>query len=124
LFGSMILFMFTGAAMTAQIATHLDPTMHWNAWRGNYTDALLFLRSAMGRVIEDFKAKAAAGKATDDLAVAIGELCEPDPALRGHPHNRAGRGARYSVERYVSLLNLHAGQAEYDLKRSAFGNRR
>jgi len=44
------------------------------------------------------------------------QLCHPDPARRGHPKN-LGRANAGSLERYVSILNTLALQAELDLKR-------
>ena len=39
-----------------------------------------------------------------ELSMAIKELCNPDPSMRGHPKN-VSAGNRYDLQRYISLFN-------------------
>lgn len=116
LLGSMILFMFTGAGMTAQLVDQIDPRLHYTMWGGSYEEVLPYLRDAFGRSLRTAHA-ALPEHSRDDLLEMISQLCDPDPKLRGHPELRGRIGNQYSLERYVSRLNLLASKAEVGLKR-------
>jgi eukaryotic-like serine/threonine-protein kinase len=45
----------------------------------------------------------------------IKELCNPDIAARGHPKG-IGKHNQYSLERYVSLLDLAAKRLEVQIR--------
>ena len=75
-----------------------------------------YIRDAFDRAMETFVA-CVATELRDDLEELMRQLCEPDPALRGHPRDRIGVGSRYSVRRYVSRFNLLASKVEYGLLR-------
>ena len=112
LFGSMVTYFFTGVGMTSLIFDRLDPGHHWLKWAGTYVAVLPFVRAAIEEAVEEF-----AGQVPDSvrskIVEAVKQLCDPDPALRGHPISRIGHQNQYSLERYVSLFNLLAKEAEY-----------
>lgn len=111
LLGSLIVFMFTNVSMTTQIAGNLLPQHHWEAWPGTYTDALPYVRDAWNAVLEDL-----AGVLDDDIRDEVVQLTRwltnPDPAQRGHPHNRAGSGSPFGVRRFSSRLHVLATKVE------------
>ena len=103
--------MFTNVSMTTQIAGQLLPQHHWEAWPGTYTDALHYVRDAWNAVLDDL-ASALDDDVRDELVLLTRWLTNPDPALRGHPHNRAGNGPRYGIRRFSSRLHVLATIAE------------
>jgi serine/threonine protein kinase len=109
--GSLILFFFADANTTSAILNKVDP-LHWPRPGGpDYSTALPFVREAFSAVTDELEASLQ-GDARDDLVLAFRELCDPDPALRGHPKARIGRGSPYALNRYVSRLDLLARRAE------------
>lgn len=115
LLGSMVVFLFTALSMTSLLLGALHPSQHWRVWRGRFPDILPFLREAFGRAVDGFE-KSVPEVVRDDLSMMLRQLCDPDPALRGHPLTRARKGNPYSLERYVSRFNLLAGRAEITLR--------
>lgn len=113
LLGSMITFFFTGLSMTTLLLKYLAPEHSWSKWSGSYADVLPHIRVAFDKVIAEITPSLPDGAKTE-LVKAIRELCEPDPRLRGHPRSRA-IGVPYSTERYVSLFDLLATKAEFNL---------
>jgi serine/threonine protein kinase len=113
--GSMIFFLITGRMLTPEIVQRLTPEQRPPAenddWSGTLADVIPYWREAFARVLEDFVEmlpKDDSGKLTrlgSALLAALVELTEPDPQLRGHPHNRNPNNDRLSVQQYVSLFN-------------------
>ena len=114
LMGSMIVFFFTGAGTTPLIRTGLREGHSWEHWAATYEEVLPYIRDAFGQVIDVLKENVHESVRAE-LVTAVRELCEPHPALRGHPRSRAGRGNPYSLERYVSLFDLLARRVELGL---------
>lgn len=114
LLGSMVVFFFSGLGMTVRLRRELHDAHAWQNWTGTYVEVLPYVRDAFARVVESFEAEIPIEVRGDMLDV-VRELCEPDPALRGHPLNRARSGNQYSLERYISKFNLLATRAESGL---------
>jgi len=114
LFGSLITFLFAQATMTAAIKQKLHPMHRPGFWPHDFRTALPYVRNAFGKVMADIKA-ALPDEFREDLYLAILQLCDPDPNLRGHPDNL--NISQHSFERYVSLFNKLAKRAEIGAKR-------
>jgi eukaryotic-like serine/threonine-protein kinase len=114
--GSMIASLFTGTAMTPLVLMRLEPDFDWRAWNGSYSEVLPYIRAAFAEVT-GYVADEIPMACRDRLTQALRELCDPDPALRGHPKDRTGVGSRYSVRRYVAAFDLLAQRAEVHLTR-------
>ena len=115
--GSMVVFFFTGFGATALILSKLDPSHHPRRWSGDYADVLVHLRDAFGSALSDFKL-AVPDKIQMDIVRIVTQLCHPDPSLRGHPGEKAGKGNPYSLRRYVTELDYLARKAELRLFRT------
>lgn len=110
LLGSMVVWFFTGLGSTALLVDALEPSLRPDAWRGNYAGVLPYVRQAFARVLVDFRAHGP-NQYTDDLTRIVQELCEPDPALRGHPKDRQRK--QFSLERYISEFDLLSFKVRY-----------
>jgi eukaryotic-like serine/threonine-protein kinase len=117
LFGSLFVFILTGVNMTGLLLSYLDRVQWPGSWKGRFVDVLPFLLHAFSRALADLEAKLPV-ESRNELMSALRELCTPDPARRGHPRNLRGAN-RYSLERYVALLDRLATHAE----RSIVGRR-
>jgi len=111
LFGSLILSLFTGFGMTHLVMTRLRPELKPGRWTGTYHDVLPFLENATADVVRDFERLVDAPGVTI-LSRKIMELCNPNPAERGHPKERMQSPSQFSLERYVTDFNLLAHKAE------------
>ena len=115
LLGSLIVFMFTNTSMTAQIGGQLLPQHHWEAWPGNYLDALPYVRDAWDAVLEDLAASLDE-EIREELVTITRRLTNPEPEKRGHPRNLAGNGPKFGARRFSSRLEVLANRAEQRIR--------
>ena len=120
LFGSLIHFFFIQIAMTPSIALWLDPAHYPHKWGDTYAGVLPYVREAFDRVCEDFEGVVShyLGAYASELTTILRYLCDPDPLLRGHPLSRRIPATQFSVERFISRLDVLAARAEMGLLRS------
>jgi eukaryotic-like serine/threonine-protein kinase len=112
LMGSMTLFFFLGVGATPLLRKELPEAFAWGNWKGTFEEALPYLHDGFQRVLENFRISLPISLRTD-LSEIAEQLCNPDPQLRGHPRNR--RTNQFSMQRYVSKLDLLARRAELGL---------
>jgi eukaryotic-like serine/threonine-protein kinase len=107
----MLIFFFTGLSATALLMEELAFDHRWLQWRGTFDEVLPYLRDAFGRVIETFANQFKNEDLKKQLTDIARELCDPDPALRGDPTNRARGSNPFSLERYVTKFDLLSRRA-------------
>jgi hypothetical protein len=114
--GNPAVFIFTRAHMNALLFNYLAPGHNPNKWGGSYADALPYVQDAFFQAITEFRSRLPNQMQTrglnDEVATAVTQLCEPDPAQRGHPASRSGLGNQYSLERYISIFDRLAFTGE------------
>ena len=115
LLGSLVTFMFTNVSMTTQVGGQLLPQHHWEAWPGNYNDALPYVRDAWDAVLEEI-ASMLDENIREELVMLTRYLTNPEPERRGHPRNLAGSGPRFGVRRFSSRFEVLARRAEEHLR--------
>lgn len=113
--GSMVFYLLTGSMLTPQVVNRLAlqhrPNSSAGGWNGDWADAMPYWREAFGRVIQDaaeglkLAASLAISESLDEIFVIIGQLCEPDSTLRGHPQNKQGSQDPYGLQRFISAFN-------------------
>ncbi len=90
---------------------NLEPRMQWTQWHGTYADVLPYLRAAFANAL-DYVTDEFPSEFKEDLREVLEQLCDPDPALRGHPRDRIMKyGNQYSLQRFVSKFDLLAKRA-------------
>ncbi len=109
--GGLAVFLFSGHNMTSLMLERLAPEHRPAVWGDSYAAALPFLRSAFNQALDEFESSCPPESAVE-LSTCVRELCDPDPALRGHPSDRIGHRSRYSLERYVTIFDRLARTAE------------
>lgn len=112
--GSLISSLFTTIGLTPLLTQVVDPSLRWNRWRGDYQDALVFLRPAFEDTIA-YVAAEIPQECRSELVAVLRWLSDPDPVLRGHPKDRASRGSSFSLRRFTSIFNRLATRAEWAL---------
>jgi serine/threonine protein kinase len=113
--GSVAWFMVTGRMVTPSLVDRLadvhKPPCIPGGWSGSSEGILPHWREVQSlALVEEFNpGLSAIAELSADTAnrfrEAVLQLIEPDPSLRGHPHNRLGAQNPLSVERYVTLFN-------------------
>jgi len=104
MFGNIACFLFAGINVTANLMSHLAPQYHPGNWHGSYQLALPYLMNAFTATLEDLHHEIDE-EVREVVLRMIQELCTPDVARRGHSRG-IGRVSQYSLERYVSELDL------------------
>lgn len=113
--GNLVAFLFARAHMTGLIVRHLDPAHRPGFWRGDYATVLPYVQAAFADSLAELRGQVPPAY-RDEVVAVVEQLCQPDPALRGHPANGRGHSGQYSLERYISTLDLLAWKAEVRLK--------
>jgi len=112
MFGSLIAFFFLGQGITPMLMSRIDaahlPRRAGGEWQGFYADVLPIVQRAFSSVLEELEL-VAPKKFKDEIVASVRQLCEPDPALRGHPRNRTEN--QFDLSRYVSQFDLLAKHA-------------
>jgi len=116
LLGSLTVFFFTRTHINALIVKHLDKSFQPRNTAPKYLDLLPYIQAAFADAIDEFGSHVPAFL-RDRLTLMVSQLCDPDPLRRGHPSNQGGN--RFSLERYISILNLLAHQAEVKFRLGA-----
>jgi serine/threonine protein kinase len=112
--GNLAAFLFSGVNMTANLFAKLDQQHHPAAWNADYKEVLPYLQNAFISVLEDLEVL------VDEMVRAevipfISELCNPGLSRRGHPKG-LGKYDQYSLQRYVTNLDLGTKRLEVNLR--------
>jgi serine/threonine protein kinase len=110
--GSLTVFLFARTHMSALLIDNLDPQHRPASWGSAYRDVLPFVQAAFDISLEEF-ARSVPDPVRNDLRTAVSQLCDPDPARRGHPLNR--NTWQFNFARYISLFDLLGRRAECGL---------
>ncbi len=121
LLGSMVVFYFAGVSMSALMMKYIPEMQRWEKWRGEFAEVKDYLLDAYSNALDEFEACVSETGFKSDLKQIVEYLCFPLPEKRGHPKNNLNTGNKYSLERFVSKLDLLRSRAEYNLIH--YGNR-
>jgi serine/threonine protein kinase len=114
LLGNIILFSFTRLTMSTVIFSFLSPQHMPFTWAGTYPEVLPYLQSAFNDALVSVESDIPE-EVRSDVLLMLRQLCEPDLAKRGHPLNRFHNENSFSLERYITELDLLAYKAERNL---------
>lgn len=116
LLGSMIVFYFTGISMSAMIQDRLPDPFKVHVFKGSFDEIKPYLIDAFNSSIQDFSKCINNDYFREELTWLIEKLCYPLPELRGHPKNAEGLFGKYSLERFISKLDLLHRRSKYMMK--------
>lgn len=111
--GNLIIYYFTGSCMTTLIQNNLKPCFRVLFWRGTLQNLLPYLLQAHKDVLDLIGSSLGDFQFKSELMEMINQLCYPFPEKRGHPKNISEIGNNYTLDRYISKLNLLARKAKY-----------
>jgi len=116
LFGSLIVFYFTGINMTALISKNIDPQFKWDKWRGAFSDVTDYLVDGFYKAIKEFKSALSNTELADELGFIVEYCCFPYPEKRGHPTAISQMGNQYDFQRPITRFDVLAKKATYMFK--------
>ena len=115
LLGSIMVFFFTGVSMTHLLLARLNREYRPENWKNSYENILPYIQHIFLEIIREMRQNIPE-KYRHEIACLVKQLCNPDPEQRGHPINISSGVGRYSLERYVSIFDRLAKNAEFSLK--------
>jgi len=125
LFGSLVVFYFTGTNMTSLIGKNLDPQFKWTRWRGTFEQVNDYLINAFYKAIQEFKSSIIDQNLANELAEIIEYSCFPIPNRRGHPKtlkisndkngDRRTNLNQFDFRRIISKFDILTKRAKYNL---------
>ena len=116
--GSLIVFVFTYTHMNSVILKQVQGVLGAGPAPAGPFDLLPYFQAAFSEALLEFTAHLPI-VLREDLKRMVSQLCEPDPYRRGHPTSPHGSYLQYSLDRYISWLNLLAYKAEVRLLRGS-----
>jgi eukaryotic-like serine/threonine-protein kinase len=120
LLGSMIFFFGMGFGCTQLLMSRTSqdmlPFVLRGGWAGTYRQIFPHVQTIFTETLYDLGTRLDPS-VSQELVKAASELCNPDPALRGHPLERAA-GNKFGLARYVSLFDILAKRAEVAARRA------
>jgi len=117
LLGSMIVFYFAGISMSALLLKHLPENLRWEKWRGTFDEIKPYLIKAFSEAIIEFGGCIEDEYFKNEISLVVKQLCFPFPEQRGHPKNITSKhSSNFSLERFISKLDLLARKAELKVK--------
>ena len=114
LLGSLVVFFVTGCSITHLLFARLESRFHYQEWGSSYSEVLPYLNHVFAQIISDLQ-KYIRTDYANEIADIVKQLCHPNPKQRGHPKNVVSSANQYSLERYISILNMLAKRAELSL---------
>lgn len=112
LFGSLIVFYFSGLTMTALLRKNLPDDASWERYRGVYEDVQAYVLEAFAHSLDEFEACIEGTFLKQELRAMVSSLCHPIAAKRFY----GGVGAAATgndMERVVSRLDFMYNKVKY-----------
>lgn len=114
--GNLITFYFTGVSMSALLRKHIPDNFAWERWRGNYEEIVPYLESGFTNALIEFEENITRQDLKIELRQLVEYLCNPFPEKRGHPKNVVSSGSNYSMERFITILDVLKRKSELRVK--------
>lgn len=111
LLGNIILFALTRLTMPSVLFSHVAPEHMPGTWSETYAEVLPYLQHALSLALSDIEPEIP-NEIRPEIMLMLQQLCEPDLSKRGHPLNRFHGVNNFSLERYITQLNVLAYKAE------------
>lgn len=114
-FGSLIYHYFTDCSITAALKNEIPLSYHYSHFR-NYEEAIPIINHALTKITSEF-GEIVDGELSSQLVEMVYQLCNPRLEERGHPLNKNGYQNPFSLERYITKLDILSKKEEILLRR-------
>jgi len=116
LLGNIIVFAFTRLTMSSVLFSNVAAEHMPVAWTGKYEEVLPYLQRAFSASLISLEPEIPE-LIRADIITMLRQLCEPDLSKRGHPLNRFENKNTFSLERYITKLDVLFLRAKIDIFR-------
>jgi len=119
LFGSLIVFFFSGISMTALLKKHIPKGLSWDSYFGPFNEVETYVIDAFSNALMDFNRTITIEFLKEELCNMVKFLCYPLPEKRGHPKliDSTINANQYNMERFISRLELLHRKVKFTLLR-------
>lgn len=114
--GSLVVFYFSGISMSALLCKHIPDNFYFLKWRGPFEQIMPYLENAFTKALSEFESNITRQDLKPELKELVQYLCNPFPEKRGHPKNIVTAGSNYSMERFITSLDVLRRKAELKVK--------
>lgn len=114
LLGNIIVFAFTRLTMSSVLFSFVAQEHLPRRWGGTYEEVIPYLQYAFNEALNTLAPNIPA-EVRRDIILMLQQLCEPDLSKRGHPLNRFQSKNNFSLERYITKLDVLAFKAKSNL---------
>ena len=114
--GSLVIFYFSGISMSALLRKHIPDNFSWEVWKGAFEELEPYLENGFAKAMDEFETNITRQDLKTELRQLVEFLCNPFPEKRGHPKNVLSNGNNYSMERFVTILDVLKRKAELRVK--------
>tara|TARA_R110000868_G_scaffold399683_1_gene673640 strand:- start:2792 stop:3859 length:1068 start_codon:yes stop_codon:yes gene_type:complete len=114
--GSLVVFYFSGISMSALLRKHIPDNFAFERWRGEFNEIVPYLENGFANALNEFESNISRTEIKSELKQMVEYLCNPFPDKRGHPKNIGLRGSNYSMERFVTILDVLKRKAQIRVK--------
>ena len=112
LFGSLLVFYFTGTTMNALLFKNMNEHFRWDRWSGGFDPIKGYLIDGFYKALQEFQSHFSDIKFGEKLVEMVRYCCWPIPEQRGHPKGLQQLGEQYGFHRMISQLDLLSKKAE------------
>lgn len=116
MFGNLIYTYFNNISLTTAILYCLQDDSRPKNWKETYKSLMPQIESAFARCLESFN-KGLPDELRSELISLVQQLCAPDVERRGDVSRSHLGVMQYSLQKYITRLDVLARQYEYRLKR-------
>jgi len=117
--GSLAVQLFLGHCHSVLLQDGISQEFSCRSWGGPYGDVLPYLVNAHNTLMRDLFSVVFGHfpdqKSVHQFVQAVAQLTDPDPPKRGNPKDRIGHANPFSLQRYVSLMELLSKRAHHRL---------
>ena len=102
--GGILTFMVVGSNFLSLLHARLPDSQKHDRFGGTFTQATPFLLKAYAETLDELRPLFPVC-IKDELIQVIAELCHPIPEQRGNPQGSNSSRSRYSLDRYISVID-------------------
>ena len=114
LFGSLMVYYFSGLTMTALLRKNLDDDVSWEHYHGSYEEVEPYVLHSFSEALDEFEGSVQSGILRGDLRRMVTHLCHPVPSRRTYGPASVAGSAR-GMERVISRLDYLANRVKFAL---------
>jgi serine/threonine protein kinase len=114
LFGSLIVFYFTGINMTALLGQNIDRQFLWGQWGGTFEEVKDYLKEGYYVALHQFRESIPRPLLAEELSKIVEICCFPSPERRGFLFNKNSRN-QYDMHKIITKMDVLSRKVELNV---------